>query len=184
MNRLRLLIENIVRECLNEEGRFSISQFPLNSRSHREQNVGNPIISHGNGNHSNQDVVSQVSTVDDNGANFDSGDRHYCISEKNMMKYKWYNFKNPDVKSTMDFFGNNMTELRREIDRLNGAATRNGKTLIYRTITSKDRASASDRSDHMLYTFWEFSFDNGQTWYVMIPNGADKMKKSTMVTKR
>lgn len=183
MNELRILIENIVREYLTEEGRFSVSQFPYNSRSHRERNVGNPIISHGNGNHSNQDVVSQVSTVDDNGANFDSGQRHYCISEKNMIKYKWYNFGNTQVKSTMDFFGGNMTELRREIDRLNGAATRNKKSLIYRTITSKDKSNMSDKSDHMLYTFWEFSFDGGQTWYLMIPNGTDKMKKSKMIAK-
>ena len=64
MNRLRILIENIIREYLCEEGRFTGGPDPHNSRSHRERNVGNPIIGHGNGSHSNQDVVSQPSTYD------------------------------------------------------------------------------------------------------------------------
>ena len=181
MEELRILIENIVRQCLNEEGRFAKSPTPHNSRSHRERNVANPIISHGNGNHSNQDVVSQVSTYDDNGANFESS-RTFCISDKNFLRYKWSNFNNTRVNSTMDFFGGDISKLRLEIDRLNGAAMRNGRQLIYRTITSESYRDSSERSGNMLHSFWEFSFD-GNTWYLMMPNGVDRLKKTTMIAK-
>lgn len=183
MDRLKIIIESIVRDLLNEEGRFQQSQFPHNSRSHRERNVGNPIIGHGNGSHSNQDVTSQVSTVDDNGANFTSSDRHYCISDKNFLKYKSAHFDNTSIKSTMDFFGGNTENLRREIDLLNGAAKRNGKALYYRTITSKTNKKKSQMSGRMSNTFWEFSFD-GINWYLLLPNAVEKMKKSKLVTQK
>lgn len=181
MDRLRLIIENIVRECLMESGRFVHGMYPHNSRSHRERNVANPIISHGNGSHSNQDVVSQVSTFDDNGSNFRSGKEHYCISDRDFIKYKMQNFGNARLKSTMDFFGGNEVELRREIDRLNGAAKRNDRGLMWRTITCESKSALSNRTDHMLYTFWEFSFNGGDNWYIMKPNAVDNMKESVFV---
>ena len=180
MNRLRILIENIVREYLCEEGRFAGSPTPFNSRAHRERNVANPIIGHGNGSHSNQDVVSQVSTVDHNGAKFVSG-CHYVVSDDKIRQYKQVNFGNENLKSTMDFFGEGAKgeiELRREIDRLNGAAKRNRRPLKWRTIIPKEKAAISRRSGHMLYTFWEFSLNGGNSWYILIPNAVEKMKPS------
>ena len=181
MNSLKILIENIVRECLLEGGRFEQGPTPFNSRSHRERNISNPIIGHGNGNHSNQDVVGQVSTVDYNGANFVSS-RHYLVTDERIKRYKESNFNNDKVKSSMDFFGEGAkgeVALRREIDRLNGAAYRNQKPLMWRTIVPKSKIALSRRSGRMSHTFWEFSLDRGSTWYVLIPNSIEKMKQST-----
>lgn len=179
MNGLRILIENMVREYLYEEGRFTGGPSPHNSRSHRERNVGNPIIGHGNGSHSNQDVVSQVSTYDIFGAGFDG--QHCILGDNKFKKYLETNFNNEILHSTMDFFGddaNGLRSLRREIDRLNGAAERNGRGLLWRTITPKAKLKIALKNGFMLYTFWEYSFNNGKNWYILVPNAIDKMKNS------
>lgn len=181
MNRLRILIENIIREYLCEEGRFTSGPDPHNSRSHRERNVGNPIIGHGNGGHSNQDVVSQPSTYDIFGAGFDG--QHCVVGINKFKNYLDTCFSGRKIKSTMDFFGNNaegLRQIRCEIDRLNGSAERNGRKLIWRTITPKDKIRIELKSGFMLNSFWEYSFNGGQTWYVLVPNSIYTMKPSTI----
>lgn len=177
MKHLREVIEKIVKECL-EENRYFDTATPYNSHNVRRVNLGRNPLHTDIGGHATNDVVSQVSTVDDNGANFVS-EEHHVVSDNRFTFYKVKNFGSPDIKSTMDLFGGNEKELRREIDRLNGAATRNDKGLKYRTITSESNANSSNKSRHMLNTFWEFSFNGGQTWYVMMPNAVDNMKQST-----
>ena len=179
MNRLRILIENIIREYIEEAGRFAGGPTPHNSRSHREGNVGNPIIGHGNGNHSNQDVAPQVSTFDIFGANFNG--QHCVLGDNKFKNYVTANFNNEKIRSTMDFFGDNargLGDLRREIDRLNGAAERGGRRLMWRTVTPKEKLRIALKNGFMLYTFWEYSFNGGKNWYVLVPNSIEKMKPS------
>lgn len=177
MDRLKQYITKIIKECL-EESRFFDTATPHNSHVERAYNLGRNPLSTDIGGHSTNDVVSQVSTVDDNGANFVS-EEHNTVSDNRFTFYKVKNFGSPNIKSTMDLFGGSVQELRREIDRLNGAARRNRKSLTYRTITSESNANTSNRSGHMVNTFWEFSFDGGQTWYIMMPKAVETMKQST-----
>lgn len=181
MNRLRILIENIIREYLCEEGRFTSGPDPHNSRSHRERNVGNPIIGHGNGNHSNADVASMPSTDDIFGAGFKG--QHCVVGEKKFKAYLETCFSGRNIKRTMDFFGDSakgLSRLRSEIDRLNGAAKRNGRSLKWRTITPKDKIRTEIKSNFMLNSFWEYSFNGGQTWFILVPNSIEVMKPSSI----
>jgi hypothetical protein len=72
----------------------------------------------------------------------------------------------------LSLFGNGASaerELRKAIDTVNGAADRNGKSLTYRAIVSEKNPRIK---------FWEFSFDNGQTWYILKPQPVQNMKQS------
>ena len=67
---------------------------------------------------------------------------------------------------------------------MNGAATRNGRHLVYRTITSTSNQAKSKSTGNMSNTFWEFSYDNGNTWYIMKPNGTQNMTQSKLIRKQ
>jgi hypothetical protein len=86
------VIKRIVRETLKDilsEDRFDTTATPYNSRSDRAKGLGrNPLVAD-NGGHSNNDVVSQVSTFDDNGENFRADGRHTCVSDNKFIIYKF-----------------------------------------------------------------------------------------------
>lgn len=67
---------------------------------------------------------------------------------------------------------------------MNGAAARNGRYLIYRIITSVSNEAKSKSTGHMSGTFWEFSYDMGNTWYIMKPNGTQNMTPSKLIRKQ
>lgn len=170
---LRNIIDECVRKVLNE-GVFDKTATPYISKADVRRDIGvNPLRTDVGG-HAAHDEVRQVSTIDWNGAGFDG--KHIVVSDNKFMIYKIKNFGNPDVKDTLQFFGNTK-ELRRAIDTLNGAARRNNKTLFYRTITSESGKNNSERSDYMVKTFWEFSFD-GNEWYILKPNPVQSPKIS------
>lgn len=171
MDRLKRIINEAINDALFE----IVARYRDTATPHHSKAIEPPVS---NGSHSSWDRTPEVSPSDWNGERFVSSE-HYCIPDKRFLFYKVKIFGNPDIKSTMDIFGNSTEALRKEIDRLNGAARRNGKHLIYRTITSESNAAQSDKSGNMINTFWEYSFNGGQNWYVMMPNGVDKMKEST-----
>ena len=177
------VIRRIVRETLNDilsEDRFDTTATPYNSRSDRTKGLGrNPLVAD-NGGHSNNDVVSQVSTFDYNGENFRADGRHACVSDNKFIIYKIKNYGSDTIDSTKSVFGSTK-ELRRAIDQLNGGARRNGKHVMYRTITSVSNKAKSERSDYMVGTFWEFSLNYGRDWYLLVPDPLMKMKLSKLV---
>ena len=167
-----------------EEGRYTNTATPWNSRSDRNRYLGvNPLVSD-YGNHSNNNIVGHVSTFDRNGENFTSNGNNIVVSDNKFMFYKVKTFGNDKVESTLSIFGSGAKgekELRRAIDVINGAADRNGRSVSYRTITSETNRRASESSGHMSKTFWEFSLDNGRTWYVLKPDPIMKMVKSSLI---
>ena len=101
--------------------------------------------------------------------------------------YKIKNFNTDKISSTMDLFGRGASgekSFRKEIDIMNGAATRNRRHLIYRTITSVSNEAKSKSTGNMSGTFWEFSYDMGNTWYIMKPNGTQNMIPSKLIRKQ
>ena len=182
MENLKKLIESIVREVINE-GRYDGSITPLNTRSNVRKHLGDNPLFADNGGHSNQDVVSQVSTFDNNGANFIS-DKNIVVPDNKLIIYKIKNFGNDSIESTLNLFGSGAAgekELRRAIDTLNGGARRNGKSVIYRTITSEAFEKISKRTGHMSKTFWEFSLDGGNTWNILKPKPIENLQPSKLV---
>lgn len=184
MLNIKTIIKKAINKAINEY-RYSDSSTPINSKeytySYRCVNPTSVDV----GSHSSNDVLSQPSTFDKNGENFVTDD-NIVLSDNKFTIYKIKNFGNDNIQSTLDFFGkgkNGEKNLRKEIDTLNGASTRNGKSLIYRTITSQSYKNKSENSGKMLYTFWEFSFDNGATWYILKPNGTQNMKPSKLIKK-
>lgn len=177
------LLEQVIMEAVIEvvlEGRYDSTPNPLNLRGDVRRNLGyNPLYAD-NGRHSSNDVVSQVSTFDTNGENFRT-ENHCVVSNNKFMFYKVKNFGTDRIDSTLSLFGsgaNGEKELRRAIDTLNGAAMRNGRGVSYKTITSDTFKQASAHSGHLSKTFWEFSFDGGNTWNILKPNPVQDMKQS------
>ena len=125
-------------------------------------------------------VASPISHTDAFGINFDG--EHIFVSESGFIIYKVKNFANPDLSSVMSLFGNTK-ELRRAIDTVNGAARRGGKSLKWRTISDKKRENIVKTSKYQSYTFWEFSFDGGNQWYILKPNPVESIKPSKYVKK-
>ena len=78
----------------------------------------------------------------------DSNGNNLVVSDNKFTIYKIKTFGDDKVKSTMDFFKNEK-EFRKAIDTLNGAATRGGKTLYFRTITSESFADVSIASSRL-----------------------------------
>ena len=182
MSKLNILIEKIVKDCINEF-RYKDTATPINTRTSRTANLGYNPLSQDYGNHSNQDAVSQVSTIDYNGANFYPSDK-LKLSDNKFMFYKVKHFKSDTISSTLDFFGKGSKaekELRKAIDTLNGAAERNNKNLIYRIVTSDSNKELAEKTSFMKGAFWEFSFDNGSTWYILVPNPVQNMIQSKLV---
>lgn len=178
MNKLRKLIDECVRRAIYE-GTYDKTATPHHSKMDDIINMGKNPLTVDVGGHAKDDRLRQVSTIDPNGANFKG--EHIIVSNNKFTIYKIKNFGNTDVKDTLQFFGNTK-ELRKAIDTVNGAATRNGKPLYYRTITPEEKASGAQRSDYMVSTFWEFSFD-GQEWYILKPNPVQSLKISKFIKK-
>ena len=177
----RIISENIER-FLTEASKYDKSTRPINNKTIAHRNLGSNPLFTDNGGHATNDVVSQPSTIDWNGENFGTNGNNLVVSDNKFTIYKIKTFGDDKVKSTMDFFKNEK-EFRKAIDVLNGAATRGGKTLYFRTITSESFADVSKRTQGMSNTFWEFSFNNTD-WYVMKPNPVQNLKPSTLLIKK
>ncbi|MDE5888824.1 MAG: hypothetical protein K2H20_02265, partial [Bacilli bacterium] len=105
------------------------------------------------------------------------------LSDNGYMIYKIKNFGNVDIKETLTLFGNGSIaerNFRKAIDTIYGAGKRNGRMPVFRTIspTSLQRKRNSVRD-----TFWEFSFDNGNTWFILKPEPVQNMKESQLKRK-
>lgn len=173
MNKLKRIIDECVRRALYE-GVFDKTATPHLSKTDASRTLGINPLSVDNGGHSSRDKVLQPSTIDPNGANFDG--EHILVSDNKFMIYKVKNFGNPDIKDTLQFFGNTK-ELRRAIDTVNGAAKRGSKGVYWRTITPESGNAVAKRNGYMSKTFWEFSFD-GSEWYILKPNPVQTLKIS------
>ena len=183
MDDLRQIIKEALTEILGE-GRYNTTATPYNSHGDVRRNLGyNPLYSD-NGGHSANDTVSQVSTFDRNGANFTTNGNDLCVSDNKFIIYKIKNFGNDKIESTLSMFGRGAgaeKELRRAIDTVNGAATRNRRSVSWRTITSDSFKRQSERSGKMNHTFWEFSLDGGNTWYILKPQPVQSLQPSKLV---
>lgn len=179
---LRKIILESVKKALNEAW-YDYAAEPYMSKSDAQKELGRNPLRTDVGNHSASEELRQPSTFDRNGENFKG--EHIILSDNKFAFYKIKNFGNPDIKDTLSFFGQGASgekELRRAIDRLNGASNRNLKGLYYRTITSGSNQSVSERTSYMRGTFWEYSF-NGYDWYILTPNAPQTMKPSKLVRK-
>lgn len=182
MDLIDRIINETIHRYINEASKYDKSTRPINSKTVTQQNLGSNPLFVDNGGHASNDVVSQPSTVDWNGANFGTNGNDLIVSDNKFTIYKIKNFGDDKVKSTMDFFKDEK-EFRKAIDVLNGAAKRGDKTLYFRTITSESFADVSKRTQGMSNTFWEFSF-NDVDWFIMKPNPVQEMKASTLVIKK
>lgn len=172
-------ISNILTEEIMHimEGWYDNSATPLFSKTDVHRNLGkNPLLVD-NGNRTPSDVVRQVSIEDFNGANFNG--ENVVLSDNKFIIYKIKNFGNDNIKGTISLFGNEK-ELRRAIDIINGAAKRNGRRIKYRIITSEKNSKRPTTSN----SFYEFTLDNGGSWYILKPNPIDSMVKSKLINKK
>lgn len=180
-NNLISLIESTIREVLDED-RYKDSITPDNSRGIVNRNIGSNPLTVDNGGHASNDVVSQPSTYDYNGETFQATDDNRRIVNQNKFTiYKIKNFGNDAIPSTMSLFGSGVygaNNLRTAIDLLNGGAKRNGRYVIYRTITLDKSADKAKKSGWMIDTFWEFSLDNGRTWNILKPKPLENLKQA------
>lgn len=182
-------IKDIIYEAINEfieEHRYQFSATPVNSKTQSQRELGINPLSVDNGGHSVNDILAQPSTVDVNGANFRT-DNKVVLSDNKFIIYKIKNFGTDRITATIDLFGkgsNGEKNFRKEIDIMNGAARRNGRYLMYRTITSASNQIKSEKTQGMSGTFWEFSYDGGNTWYIMKPNGIQTMQQTKLIKKQ
>ena len=171
-DRLKRIINESVRQALLE-GMFTQTASPHISKADVQREIGvNPLRTDVGG-HAANDEVRQASTVDWWGG---AKVERIFVSDNKFMIYKIKNFGNPDVKDSMQFFGNTK-EFRRAFDIANGAASRGGKNVYFRTITPESGKAAAQKADYMIKTFWEFSFD-GNEWYILKPNPVQTLKIS------
>lgn len=171
-------------EDILSEGYYDDSATPLFSRTKMNRELGVNPLAVDNGGHTPSDVLRQPSTIDYNGANFKGV--NVIVSDNKFMFYKVKNFGTDKISSTLQLFGRGAggeKGLRTAIDTINGAAVRNGKTLRFRTITSETFKSKSKATGHMSNTFWEFSYDGGNTWYILKPHPIQNMQQSKVVIK-
>lgn len=173
---------DIIAESISKrivEGWYDGGSSPNFSQREMQRSLGRNPLFVDNGGHARADNITQPSTFDVNGANFRG--KNHVLTPNQFMIYKLKNFGSPDIQSTMSLFGKGSAgekELRRAIDLVNGAATRNGKNVIYRTFTSEETDKQSQNSSRMIGTFWEFSLDGGRTWCIMKPSPVTSMKIS------
>lgn len=185
MKNLREKIKEALTQVL-KEGRFDNTATPYNSHGDVSRSLGHNPLYADNGGHAANDTVSQVSTYDTNGQNFRSYGNDIILSDNKFIIYKIKNFGNDQIESTLSLFGRGAgaeKELRRAIDTINGAANRNGRSVKYRTITSVSFQNTSKRTGQMSKTFWEYSLDNGSSWYILKPNPVQSMQASKLVIK-
>jgi hypothetical protein len=176
MNKLRRIIDECVRRALYEGGYWDETATPLviNGTTPTRDFIGhNPGLDNGP-----EKNPSQITPDEEN---FISQD-NIVISDNQFIIYQIKNFGNDKIDGTMNFFGNSTVELARAIHTMNGAAKRNGKQLYYRTITSESNKKTSVKTQQMLKTFWEFSF-NGEEWYIMKPHPVQSLKISKFIKK-
>lgn len=182
INLKRNIFVDIISECVTNvllEGLYDQGPDPIFSQSDIQRNLGKNPLFVDNGGHALSDNVRQPSTFDFNGANFHG--KNHVLTPNQFMIYKMKNFGSPDITSTMNLFGKGSTgekELRRAIDLVNGAARRSSRNVIWRTFTTDDKETQSRNSSRMLYTFWEFSLDNGKTWCILKPEPVTSVKIS------
>lgn len=184
MGNIKNIIYKIIKDVINEE-RYDKTATPYNSKDERHYLIGKNPLTVNNGGHASNDILSQPSTFDKNGATFTS-DTNIILSDNKFIIYKIKNFGTDKIDATINLFGQGAKGeklLRREIDVMNGAAQRNGRNLIYRTITSNSNEQRSKKTNRMSNTFWEFSFNNGDTWYIVKPNGTQSMQESKLIKK-
>lgn len=176
----KYITESIINTLITE-GWYDKSTTPYFSRSDTYYNLGRNPLAVDNGNHSNTDNITQPSTKDFNGERLDA--EPIYLSDEKMRFYKIANFKNDNIKSTLDFFGNSADgekSFRNTIDTIYGAANRNGRQVIFRTISS---SNDNVRRNSIMKSFWEFSFDNGDNWYIVKPNAVQNMTQSKLKRK-
>lgn len=180
MSYLDRIITETIRRYVNEASKYDNSTSPINSKSVVNRNLGHPMFTD-NGGHASNDQLSQPSTVDWNGINFTTNGNDIVVSDNKFMFYKMKAFGTDRIKCTKDLFKNDK-ELRKAIDIVNGAASRGFKSVYWRCVTSQSSESKSQKSGKMLDTFWEFSF-NKTDWYFLKPNPVQELKKSSLVLK-
>ena len=180
MNKLRRIIDECVRRALYE-GVFDKTATPHISKGDVRRDIGiNPLRTDVGG-HAANDEVTQPSTQDFEGEKFRQKTENIFVSDNKFMIYKVKNFGNPDVKDSLQFFGNTV-EFRRAKDTVDGASKRGNKEVYFRTISPESERSKVERSDFMYKTFWEFSFD-GQEWYILKPHPVQSLKISKFTKK-
>lgn len=173
MYNLKGIIDECVRIAL-KEAMFDKTATPYVSKVQAQRELGTNPLRTDIGGHAAHEEVSQPSTIDWNGENFDG--EHIIVSDNKLMIYKIKNFGNTEIKDTLQLFGDTI-ELRRAIDTVNGAARRGNKRLYWRTITSDSDKGVAKRSDYNVKTFWEFSF-NGNEWFILKPSPVQSLKTS------
>jgi hypothetical protein len=169
-NRLREIINECVRKALYE-GVFDKTATPHHSKIDTIKDIGRNPLTVDNGGHPTNDKVRQPSTFDKI-----SETENLFVSDNKFLIYKVKNFGNPDIKDTMQFFGNT-PEFRRAYDTVRGAADRGGKPIYFRTISPESERAKIESHKFMIKTFWEFSFDR-QEWYILKPNPVQSLKIS------
>lgn len=178
-------LEDIITESILtmlKEGWYDKATHPYFSKKDTYYNLGRNPLTVDIGNHSSSDSITQPSTIDFNGEKLDA--EPIYLSDTKFKIYKIKNFGNDMVDSTLSFFGKNANGekmFRNAIDTLYGAAKRNNKNVIFRTISS---TTTQSKRNSIYKTFWEFSFDNGNTWYIMKPNPVQNMVQSKLIQKQ
>ncbi len=175
-----IIVESIIK--ILEEGWYNKTTSPYFSKSDNHYNLGRNPLTVDNGNHSSSDSITQPSTIDFNGEKLDA--EPIYLSDTKFTIYKIKNFGSDNIESTLSFFGkgaNGEKMFRNAIDTLYGASRRNNKNVIFRTISS---TTTKSKRNSIYKTFWEFSFDNGNTWYIMKPNPVQNMVQSKLIQKQ
>ena len=173
MRNIDILIENVVRDVLKEY-RYKKSSMPDNSKGLRNSMLGKNPLASDYGNHAREDFLSQVSTVDYNGARFRPED----IILKNpeaMRTYRATKYGNPDMESTLNVFSTKSRSeaekgLRRAIDTIFGRAREKNVAPRFRITTSTTNLERAMQTSFISGCFWDFSLNNGKTWFKMKPN--------------
>lgn len=178
-------LTNLITESIFtmlKEGWYNKSTTPYFSKNDIHRNLGRNPLYVDNGNHSPADSITQPSTIDFNGERLDA--EPIYLSDNKFTIYKIKNFDTDKIESTLSFFGkgaNGEKEFRKAIDTLYGAAKRNGKNVIFRTISSSSNPASRNSVRN---AFWEFSFDNGNTWYIMKSSPIQSLKQSKLIQKQ
>lgn len=178
------LTENQCKKLKNiiTEGYYDDSVTPYFSRAKTQRELGVNPLAVDNGDKTPTDVLRQPSTYDTNGENFKG--EQIVVSDNKFMFYKIKNFGNDKINDTLQLFGkgaNGEKSLRAAIDAINGAAKRHCRFVEYRHITSESNKDKSEKSGYMVNTFWEFSINGGNTWYILKPNPIESMQQTKVI---
>lgn len=177
-----IIVETIIRHLNESDGGYEKTP-NYDPRSYNLQNIAKNPLAQERGNHGGTlDAVRTPSTEDWNGANFKSSDIIH-LSDNRLSFYKIKHFQDESKNGSIDFFGKGAIgekKFRDAIDTIFGAAQRNGKNVLFRSVVS---ATKPPRTDSLYNTFWEFSLDDGNSWNMVLPNPIQTMKKSTLIKK-